>query len=335
MLLATLAFVALLLPLPYVIFSPGPTENTLGTFKGHEVIQIEGPRTYPVAGHLELTTVSENAPEYKPKLGEVLKGWVSSTQLVLPRDIIYPPGTSVQQANHKDKTDMLDSQSAAVAAGIGAAGFAAFAPTVTAVDVGSPAKGKLQAGDAIVAVDGRKTPKSSDVVNIVSALNVGSSVVLTVRRDYVERTVQVSTIAAPGPKTSRIGIGIRDQFNPPFKVTIDLGQPIGGPSAGLIFSLGVYDKLTPGALTGGRFVAGTGTIDQSGNVGPIGGIQQKIAGAEANGATVFLVPAANCGEATQSGYAHKVHLIKVSTMTDAVDALHALDKNDLADVPSC
>ena len=117
-----------------------------------------------------------------------------------------------------------------------------------------------------------------------------------------------------------------NEFDPPFDVSINLGQDIGGPSAGLIFSLAIYDKITPGALTGGRNIAGTGTIDVDGNVGEIGGIQQKIAGAYGDGARTFLVPAANCAEAAGSSLADDVELIKVATLDQAVDALEGAQR---------
>jgi PDZ domain-containing protein len=141
--------------------------------------------------------------------------------------------------------------------------------------------------------------------------------------------------AGVGDSTSRIGVTLGEAYNPPFDVNIDLGQEIGGPSAGLMFSLAIYDKLTPGALTGGRYVAGTGTIDASGKVGPIGGIQQKLAAAEHAGAEVFLTPAKDCDHAVTSPFADDLELIKIATIDDAINGLEALDNGDDADVPRC
>jgi PDZ domain-containing protein len=139
--------------------------------------------------------------------------------------------------------------------------------------------------------------------------------------------------ASDDPSQSRVGVSIVDK--PPFPVDIDLGQEIGGPSAGLMFSLGIYDMLTPGSLTGGAHIAGTGTIDDSGQVGEIGGIQQKIAGAVAAGATIFLVPDANCGEAAAAPDAGSIELIDVTTMDGAVHALESIASGDGSDVPRC
>ncbi len=335
-LLAVFTLAAFAFPLPYVIESPGVTENTLGSHHGKDVITITGHRTYPTTGHLNLTTVSVNSPDYEPKLAEVFKAWVDPHQAVLPRDAVYPPNESVKQSEHVDTEQMLGSQSAAIAAALRQAGYRAFAPTVGKVTKGAPADGKLQSGDGILAVGGRRTANAQAVINAISPLPPGTRTTLTIRRDYRDRTVTLVTEPNPqSPTRSRIGVAIGDSFNPPFKVTIKLGQQIGGPSAGLMFSLAIYDKLTPGALTGGRFIAGTGTIDQLGRVGPIGGIQQKITGAKDSGATVFLVPASNCSEAVHAPDAHHIELVKVASISDAVAVLHALARNAAAKVPSC
>ena len=103
-----------------------------------------------------------------------------------------------------------------------------------------------------------------------------------------------------------------------------------------MFALAIYDTITPGELTGGRYIAGTGTITSDGTVGEIGGIQQKIAGAVGQGAEVFLVPAGDCAEAAQSAEADSVQLVKISTLDDAVKALEAIDAGDPSSVlPSC
>jgi PDZ domain-containing protein len=335
-LLVVVTFFAFVLPLPYVIESPGVTENVLGKYKGKEVITITGHKTYPVKGHLNLTTVLVTRPDYKPRLANVFKAWVDSDEAVIPRDAYYPPDQTVKQSEQQDARDMLDSQSAAIAAGLRLAGYDAIVPTVGKVTKGSPASGVLESGDGILAVDGASTATASALVSTLSSKKPGTRVTLTIRRDFSDRTVSVVTEANPDkPGKSRIGVTIGDGFNPPFKVSVKLGQQIGGPSGGLMFSLAIYDKLTPGALTGGRFIAGTGTIDQYGTVGPIGGIQQKIVSAQRDGATIFLVPSGNCSEAVKSPAKGKIELVKVSTLSTAVTAVEVLATNANAKVPSC
>lgn len=334
--LVILFAVAFLAPMPYVVMSPGVTENTLGEIKGQPVVSISGHKTFPTSGNLNLTTVSVTSADYHVRLPQVLAAWWSDDQIVLPRDVIYPPDQSVQQVEHENKQQMLDSQSAAVVAGLAQDGIRANNIDVTEVVPGTPAAGVLEAGDEITSVDGQEMWSSDMVVSAVSALPPGTVVRMGVDRSGQPTTVMLRTRANPDdPSSSQIGVKLQDDYDPPFNVNINLGQEIGGPSAGLMFSLAIYDKLTPGPLTGGRFVAGTGSIDASGDVGEIGGIQQKIAGAYDAGARYFLVPAGNCAEAADSSLAGKVDLIKVETLDDAVRALHALDSGNTAAIEAC
>jgi Lon-like protease len=334
--LAVLLAVVVLVPMPYVVMSPGLTENTLGSFHGRPVITVSGHKTYPTSGHLDLTTVSVTSPDSHPRLPDILRAWWSSTEIVLPRDVIYPPDKSVAAVNKQNQTDMLSSQTYAIAAGLKEAGIDSIRASIVGVTKGAPADGLLKTGDEIVAVNGAKVETIQDAIDAISGKPPGSRVQVEIRRGAKPMTVPIVTDASPDdPKKSRIGVQLRDSFKPPFKVRIALGQDIGGPSAGLMFSLGVYDVITPGELTGGRYVAGTGTMDPSGDVGPIGGIQQKIAGAYANGARLFLVPADNCDEAGQSSLAGKIDLVKVSTLDDAVKALKDFDAGDSSSLPRC
>ncbi|MDP9318628.1 MAG: PDZ domain-containing protein [Actinomycetota bacterium] len=334
--LVALFGVAFLAPMPYVLLSPGPTENTLGANGGRQVISISGHPIYPTTGQLKLTTVSETRADYRVSLPQVLDAWWSADQIVVPRDVVYPPDQSVQQVHQRNTQEMLDSQSTAIVAGLGEAGIQAIQVNVTKVLPGTPAAGVLQPGDRITSVAGKQVGSSADVSAAISDLAPGSPVAVTLVREGSARRVTLRTQANPDdPSRSRVGVELSDQFHPPFKVSINLGETIGGPSAGMIFSLAIYDKLTPGALMGGRSVAGTGTIDVEGNVGEIGGIQQKIAGAYADGAKVFLVPVSNCAEAARSSLAGKIELIKVSTLDQAVGALRALDSGDTSAITRC
>ncbi len=149
-----------------------------------------------------------------------------------------------------------------------------------------------------------------------------TNVVFLIRRGGAEQTVQLKTAATPGEAT-RPMVGISIGVDSPVKVSVNLGQDIGGPSAGTAFALAIYDKLTPGPLLDGKHVAGTGTIDALGQVGAIGGIQQKIAGAKNDGATVFLVPAPNCDAALHADV-KDIRLVKITTLNEAIAALQAV-----------
>lgn len=334
--LVALFGVAFLAPMPYVVMSPGVTENTLGAFGGRAVISISGHRTYPTTGNLNMTTVSVTSADYSVRLPQVLEAWWSSDQIVLPRDVIYPPSQTVQQVQKRNSQEMLDSQSEAVVAGLAEAGISALRATVTKVLPATPADGLLQPGDQIVSVDGTRIASTAQASAAITKLTPGSPVTIGLLRSGEPKTVAVRTEPLPAdPAKSRVGIELSDAYHPPFKVAINLGQEIGGPSAGLMFSLAIYDKITPGSLTGGRFVAGTGTIDSAGTVGEIGGIQQKIAGAYDAGAKYFLVPAANCAEAGASSLADNIELIKVGTLDAAVQALEALDSGSSSAITRC
>ena len=335
-LLVALVTVAFTVPMPYVVLSPGVTENTLGSHDGEPVITIEGHRTYPTSGHLDLTTVSVTSPDYEPRLPDILQAWWSRREIVLPRDAIYPPEQTVAEVKQENQQQMVSSQDAAIAAGLAEAGVDALRVEVGGVEAGAPADGKLRKGDVITSVDGTAVETVEDTASAISGHAPGDPVVVGILRGGERQDVRLITEPSPDdPQLARIGIALEEVVDPPFDVTIELGQEIGGPSAGLMFSLAIYDLITPGELTGGLFIAGTGTIDTVGTVGLIGGVQQKIAGAYESDATVFLVPSGDCAEASQSDLADDIELVKVSTMGQAVEALRALTSGDDADVPRC
>ena len=208
---------------------------------------------------------------------------------------------------------------------------------VLAVNGGSPAEGNLESGDQIVSVGGEEIETADAVSRIVRRTPAGDSVTFVVRRDGEEMTVRVKPEPSEDdPDIPLVGIIVGPSYDFPFDVEVNIDENIGGPSAGLIFSLAVYDTLTPGSLTGGTSVAGTGTIDEAGSVGPIGGIQQKIVAAADTGAEVFLVPPGNCEAALALGLdEEEMRLVKAPTMSSAVESLEAYAADPAADLPRC
>jgi PDZ domain-containing protein len=318
-------------PVPFVSFSPGPVKDTLGAAKDKPVIEITGYDTFPTTGQLDLTTVSVTSPDRELTLPQAMRNWLDPHHDLFPRDIIYPPEQSADEVEQQNTAEMTGSQDSAVAAALQAAKVP-FHTKVSTVADKSPAQGKLKPGDLVLAVDGQPVTQVPQVGEFVRKHKVGENVVFLIRRGTAEQTIQLKTAATPGEET-RPMVGITIGIESQVKVTVNLGQDIGGPSAGTAFALAIYDKLTPGALLNGKHVAGTGTIDALGQVGAIGGIQQKIAGAKNDGATVFLVPAANCEAALHAGV-EGIQLVKISTLTDAIGALEALG-NGKGKVPSC
>jgi PDZ domain-containing protein len=337
-LLVALLAVAAFLPVPYVTESPGPTINVLGTSKDKPIISVTGHKTYPTQGDLRLTTVSVTNPTHRIGLGEAMAAWFDGARAVYPRDVIYPPQQSADEVEKQSAVEMVSSQDTAVVAALRELGY--DLPTtvkVVAVTKGAPAQGRLRSGDVITRVDGLATRNAAAVTRGVQAAGAGTPVTLEVRRDGATKKVTVTPRSSPDdPSKALLGIQIQPSYVFPFDVKVRLGDDIGGPSAGLIFSLGVYDTLTPGSLTGGADIAGTGTIDADGRVGPIGGIQQKIVAAADAGAKIFLVPPANCDSALHADVTKDdILLVKAATLDSAVASLKAYAQDPSADLPSC
>lgn len=303
---------------PFVSLGPGPTFNTLGEVEGKQVVDIEGADLHPTSGHLNMTTVSESDGL---TLGQALELWMSGKEQLVPRDLIYPPEKSKGQIDKENAGDFKQSEDSAEYAALS---YLKYPEAVTVKNVADPGPsvGKLQAGDAIDLVNDKQVADLAEFTTLLKATKPGEQIVIDYRRkDKSLGTTTVTLGKNPDRDYGYLGVGVIDAPWAPFTVDFNLAN-IGGPSAGLMFSLAVVDKLTTGELTGGKFVAGTGTISSDGKVGPIGGISHKMDAAQAAGATVFMVPAENCDEA-KSAHEDGLRLIKVETLTGAVDALKA------------
>jgi len=330
------AVAAVLLPVPYVILSPGPTLNTLGTGPaGRSLIQIAGHPSFPTAGHLNLVTVSfQGGPSDSLNVFAALRAWLTPHEAVVPEQELFGPGQTQQQVVKQDTQQMASSQQTATAAALCVLGIPfKTVDTVATVAKRLPAAGVLRRGDVITAVDGKPVTCKKGSAPLIRARPAGAPVTLTVVRTVgghrVTRQFHLKTARVGGHAV--VGVAVSESFVFPFNVKIRVGD-IGGPSAGLMFALGIVDKLTPGNLTGGKFVAGTGEISADGTVGAIGGIQQKMVGARQAGATVFLTPAGNCAD-TAGAVPQGMRLVKVSNLVGAMSALKALAAG--RSVPSC
>jgi PDZ domain-containing protein len=343
LILIVLLCVALLTPTPYSEMSPGPTVNTLGDYGGATVISIAGHQTYPATGHLNMTTVRVTGADYHMNLLESVLGWLRHDDKVVEHDTLYPSGQTAQQADQQNAEEFSQSQDSAKVAALKELKI----PVPSRIIVGAvvkhgAAEGVLHAGDVIKAVDGTAVTQQNQVAKLVTKHKPGEKVTFTVVRaaDAKKKstatqdvTITTRTSADEGPTRAVVGIqaGVEHLF--PFPIDIKLAD-VGGPSAGTMFALGIVDKLTPGSLTGGNFVAGTGTIDDNGNVGPIGGIGLKTIGARDKGAKFFLTPADNCGEAAKD-IPSGLTLVKVKTLDDAMAALKDITSGNDKALPSC
>lgn len=352
MLASTLVLICLLIagvliPVPYAEMSPGPTVNTLGEARGEPVLQISGRKTYPTDGHLNMTTVRVTGADYRMNAVEAVYGWLAHDNVVVPHDTLYPDGKTEEQSSQENAEEFSQSQESAKVAALGELGIPVVSRVVVATVVkGAPAEGKLHAGDVIKAVDGVPITEQSNVAAQVTKRKPGQDVEFTIvpakeaaaaekagKEPTVTRKVVITTTTSEEGDRAVVGIQAGTDHVFPFTIDIKLAD-VGGPSAGLMFALGIIDKLTPESLTGGRFVAGTGTIDDKGKVGPIGGIEMKLVGARNAGAQYFLTPADNCATAA-SDIPDGLTLVKVGTIDDATKSLEKLRKGDTASLPSC
>ena len=320
----------LTLPVPYVILSPGPTYNTLGSDdQGTTIIKIVGRTPNRTDGHLNLTTVSVTTQSISAF--QAFTGWLEHDEVVVPRASVYPPGQSQQQTDEQNTQDFRTSQDSATQAALCQLKYPRGAAVVSVLS-DSPSTDKLVAGDALETVAGRSVTTSARLSAVLASLKAGETVPVTVSRLGKPVSTTVTLGAGANGKGARLGISVADTCVAPFTVDLGLGNQIGGPSAGLMFALGIMEKVGSTDLTAGRFIAGTGTIDGSGTVGPIGGIQLKMIAARAKGATVFLAPSGNCSD-VRKDTPKGLQVVKVDTLNGAVQDLLAIEKGQ--PVPHC
>jgi PDZ domain-containing protein len=316
-LVAGLVWQATAVKVPYVELSPGPTVNTLGESNGKPIVEVDGRSATTSSGQLRLTTV--NVRE-RLSLDDAVRGWLSGDRAVVPRELVFPPTKSSAEVDEENQAQFKASQTSAETVALRKLGYP-VSVAVTELVAGYPAASVLRIGDVVVALDGTPVTSAQKLRELVRARPAGEPRRVTYRRANATANAEIAT--AKGPDGApRLGVLIENRQPAPFTVSFDLDR-IGGPSAGLMFTLAVIDKLDQADLTGGRRIAGTGTMDDEGNVGPIGGISQKLRGAKRDGASVFLVPAKNCAEAVANPVPG-LPMIRVATVDDALAALQAL-----------
>jgi len=343
LIVALVALVVLtFLPTPYVIQRPGPVYDTLGTATsadGEQVplIAIEGAETFETGGSLALTTVEVvGNRERTPSWFELAVAWTDSSRAVVPIESVFPEGVTSEQRNERNAVLMVDSQHEATAAALQSLGFDTGAEVqVVAAIEDSPAEGLLDEGDVIVAIDGIEVTSASELRNAIQE-GEGAAAQLTVLRGDEELPVEITPelSTSNGVDTWLIGVTLTTEYDFPVDVTIQLDN-VGGPSAGMMFALGIIDELTPGELTGGNDIAGTGTIDATGAVGPIGGIRQKLYGARDAGADFFLAPSSNCDEVV-GHVPDGLQVISTATLEESLSALEVIaEDGDVDALPVC
>ncbi len=331
---------AALMPLPFVVYAPGYTVDVLAKDQNEaEIIQVSGHKTYRDNGELRMTTVLVTAPETDKTLFELMGAWLDPDDAVYPYDAVHGDVKTDEENQIEGQVQMISSQDAAIAVAQQELGLKVTPlPGVSYVNADAPADGELQPRDLFLEIGGKKVATTDDVINAIRSSTPGEPLPIVVLRDH--KRTDITVTPEKGEDGTSIGIYLGTGFRFPFDVTVHISPDIGGPSAGLMFSLAIYDTLTPGSLTDGEIIAGTGEIFagredvRDGTVGPIGGIQQKVAAARDSDAELFLVPADNCEDALTVDNGD-MKLVRADTMHDARLAIEAWTADHDAELPSC
>jgi PDZ domain-containing protein len=330
-------------PTSYVIQQPGPVFNTLGTVEVDDkevpMITVDGAETFETGGALDMLTVQAvGNPEQRPNWFEISLAWLNASKTIVPLESVFPVGETTEQRDAENAALMVDSQQDAVAAALTALGYDFPAQlTVGRVADGAPAEGQLKVEDELLSVNGETVTDLASLRKAIAANGTEAAAVFGIVRGGVPMNISITpapATAADGTETGVIGIATKMVYDFPVDVTIQLDN-VGGPSAGMMFALGIIDMLTEGEINGGSHVAGTGTIDAEGTVGAIGGIRQKLFGARDAGAEYFLAPETNCNEVV-GHVPDGIRVFSVATLEQAEAALAAIaDESGLDALPTC
>jgi len=341
-LVVALIVAVFMVPVNAVIEAPGPTWNVLdkGSSSDQDVLKVTGTETYPTEGALRMTTVSvSGCPGYPVTTADLISAWFSSDKRIVDRNEVCPQDQSAEQVEETGKAQMTASQDSAVIAALIETGMAgAMHLTVTEVTEQQTST-EIQADDVLETItpEGGQTTtitSFSQLRELMTTIPEGTRVTLGVRRGEQQVPAALTTIAPQeGTTGSLLGLSLRVSVDSQVEATFGLSD-VGGPSAGMMFALGVVDEITPGSLTGGKDISGTGTIDMNGQVGPIGGIQQKMAGARNAGSTFFLAPASNCEE-VKGHEPEGMQVFAVSTLHEAVTATEAIASGNTSGLATC
>lgn len=333
-LLLAIALVALgtmlaaVVPSPYAIERPGPYVNTLGDVEVDgetmPVLEIADRDTYATSGILNLLTVSiVGSPDDPASWLRLLPALLDPSQRIAPVTEFYPEGVTVEQREAANTIQMNSSQAQAAAAAFTYLGEeVGVALYVGGVSEGSPAEGALEEGDRIVSIDGKEVADYPALRAAIVDAGAGAALTVGIERDGAPDDATVTAVVPDGGGEPLIGAQIAMQYELPTDVEIHLSQ-IGGPSAGMIFAIGLVDELTPDELLDGLTVSGTGTVTDTGEVGAIGGLEQKIWAASEAESDLFLMPLENC-DAVPDRRPSDLTIAPVANMSEAIDAIQAV-----------
>ena len=361
--LALLAMVVILflIPVPFVVSSPGPTFNVLGTADGESMIEIEGTdpatgenvqlddpqsaavtgKAKPGQGQLRMVTVSESGgPGNRLNFAQLIGAYFDEHSKIVDYESVYPEGTTREQVSDAQLAMMRNSQTTSQVAALEYLGWDVPATvTIEGAVEGSNAEGIVQQGDilrAITTPDGTRheVADAGTPFSLMRTVPAGSTMSLTVERNGQTHDLSFDSVASSASESgSKLGIYLSVSPTLPVAISFNL-DGVGGPSAGMMFSLGIIDRMTPGDMTGGNAIAGTGTMSYDGQVGAIGGIQQKLWGAHDDGAQWFLAPSSNCSEVV-GHVPDGLRVVSVSTLDEAANAVRSIADGTADALPTC
>lgn len=333
--LVALLAIMFAVPVPFVSWSPGTAQDALGTTGGKPTIAVNGGTGPSTKGQLLMVPVAITEPGSQLSFPEALTFYLSAHRDVLPREWVYPVGMSASELTASRVSGLEAAQQNATVAALRVAGIQVQQnPVVSSVSSGGPSYQVLDVGDIIETVNGTSVQTSDEVSEIISGLSVGEPVQFSIVRQGASMDVSVTTQASAANRdVPRLGITMDEGYRYTPKLAFAVDQRVQDASAGLMMALAVYTRATDQDLTGGRIIAGTGSIEPTGAVGATSGIEEKMRAAEQRGATVFLVPASNCSEAHR--VATHMELVKVNKLDDAVSSLNGLKNSANAIVPAC
>ncbi len=303
--------------LPFIEYSPGFSTDT------STLIALDTDEITPIHGRLELLAIRIG----EPTLFELGRAWLSPERTLLEPSRVINPDLSEREYFANQRARFASSFDTAAAVGLERAGFdTGTRPAALVLDLvenGPAAKAGVVVGDVVVGIDASLVDSAASLVDAVHGAVDGQRFTLHVERDGTPLALTMEATSQGPGEPVRLGLFIDDVLTRPdlpFDVSLANPTGIGGPSAGLMFSLTVYDLVAPEDLARGRVIVGTGTMTPSGRVGAIGGIRQKVATARNSGAEIMLVPASQLEEALTAD-AGDMRVIGVATIDEAITAL--------------
>ena len=320
------------LPTGYVIERPGQVFNVMGEISGQKVISSADVAVYESDSRFDITTVSLlGNRESTPSWVQILWAWADPEQIVLPLDEVYPPSLTTAEIRAESSAQMEVSQQDAIAAALSELGYEIPRTLyVASVIADAPSSGILVAGDFVVSAGGSDVVSFDELKGQIQ-LSEGQPMIIEVIRDSQPLSLEITPEKLETDWV--IGAMVGYTYGFPVDIQLQLGD-VGGPSGGLMFTLGILDALSEGSMAAGYHVSGTGTINAAGEVGPIGGVGLKMIAAKNSGADLFLVPQGNCEEAIGQ-IPDGLSVVTVRDLSEALEAIDALTKGNQLPSVSC